>query len=92
MILMLLIILCVLIILILLMTLILLFVLIVLIVLTGKLQPQFNPSDIPFRTMRTMSNRLIKEILPGEQIKHVDLHEGKILLFFSGVAKITLLC
>jgi hypothetical protein len=47
------------------------------------LQPQFNPSDIPFRTMRTMSNRLIKELLPGEQIKHVDLHEGKIPLFFS---------
>ena len=49
------------------------------------LQPQFNPSDIPFRSMRTMSNRLIKEILPGEQIKHVDLHEGKI-------PKITRLC
>jgi hypothetical protein len=49
------------------------------------LQLQFNPSDIPFRSMRTMSNRLIKEILPGEQIKHVDLHEGKI-------PKITRLC
>ena len=52
------------------------------------LQPQFNPSDIPFRTMRTMSNRLIKEILPGEQIKHVDLHEGKILLFFLAWLKL----
>ena len=39
-------------------------------------QSNFNPSDVPFRTMRTMSNRILKEMLPNEQIKKVDLHEG----------------
>jgi hypothetical protein len=40
------------------------------------LQSNFNPNDIPFRTMRTMSERVIAKILPDEQIKKVDLHEG----------------
>ncbi len=28
-----------------------------------------------------MSERLIKELLPGERIKHADLHEGNIMGF-----------
>lgn len=40
------------------------------------LQTGFNPRDIPYRTMRTMSDRIIKQILPGKEIKKVDLHEG----------------
>ena len=40
------------------------------------LQPNFNPSEVPFRTMRTMGDRIMKEMLPEEHIHKVNLHEG----------------
>jgi hypothetical protein len=40
------------------------------------LQPNFNPSEVPFRTMRTMGDRIMKQMLPEEHIHKVDLHEG----------------
>ena len=43
------------------------------------LQSNFRSEDIPYRTMRTMSDRLIKQILPDEKIHKVDLHEGMCL-------------
>ncbi len=51
------------------------------------LQSNFNPKDIPYRNMHTMSNCLIKAILPDEQIIKVDLHQGlflciKLLIIF----------
>ncbi len=43
------------------------------------LQRGFNPQDVPdvpYRTMRTMANHILKDILPEEKIIKVDLHEG----------------
>ena len=40
------------------------------------LQKQFNPKEVPFRTMHTMSNSIMNEMFPGEKIQKVDLHEG----------------
>ena len=40
------------------------------------LQHNFNPSEVPFRTMRTMGDQIMKEMLPEEHIHKVDLHEG----------------
>lgn len=47
------------------------------------LQSQFNPRDVPYRTMRTMSNSIMNEMLPGEKIYKVDLHEGTSIGWFG---------
>ena len=36
-------------------------------------QSQFNPRDVPFRTMRTMSNSIMNEMFPGEKIHKVEV-------------------
>ncbi len=35
--------------------------------------------EVPFRTMRTMSNSIMNEMFPGEKIHKVDLHEGMLI-------------
>jgi hypothetical protein len=47
------------------------------------LQSDFNPKDISFRTLRTMSDRLIKQMMPDEKVHKIDLHEGIITLLTS---------
>ena len=47
------------------------------------LQSQFNPRDVPYRTMGTMSNSIMNEMLPGEKIHKVDLHEGTSIGWFG---------
>ncbi len=41
-------------------------------------QRGFNPQDasVPYRTMRTMANHILEDILPEEKILRVNLHEG----------------
>ncbi len=48
-------------------------------------QDNFNPEDIPFRTLPTMSDTVLKTILPDKEGKvfSANLHEGIFHTYFT---------
>jgi hypothetical protein len=38
-------------------------------------QPDFDPKHIPFRTFKTLDEHVRKAMLPGSNVKTVNLHE-----------------
>ena len=38
-------------------------------------QPGFNPSDVPFRKIRTLGKHILEDMLPGQDVAKLDLHE-----------------
>jgi hypothetical protein len=49
------------------------------------IQDNFNPEDIPFRTLPTMSDTVLKTMLPDKEGKvfSANLHEGIFHTYFT---------
>ncbi len=58
------------------------------------IQDDFNPEDIPFRTLPTMSEAVLKTMLPDKEgkVHSANLHEGILLLYFTHFATFTIFC
>jgi hypothetical protein len=39
-------------------------------------QPSYNPADVPYRTMKSLSKRIVSGVLPDANVNRVSLHEG----------------
>ena len=58
------------------------------------IQNDFNPEDIPFQTLPTMSDTVLRTMLPDKEGKvfSANLHEGIFITYFTYLVLVTLFC
>ena len=39
-------------------------------------QASYNSADVPFRTLKSMSKRIVSSVLPDAKVNRISLHEG----------------